>query len=127
MAKPSGYKPEFCERVIQFMSAGLSFKAFAGELGVCRATLYKWVSANPEFKKAKSIAQAKCRFHWEKLGIENLHNKEFNTTLYIAIMNNMFWFRDNPRRKAEKIPGSFQDAASDLKALADIAKGMAND
>ena len=57
--RPSLYKPEYCEAVLECGSRGLSLTAFAGEINVCRDTITEWMSVHPEFSLACKKAQAK--------------------------------------------------------------------
>jgi hypothetical protein len=50
--RPTDYKPEFCDEVIAAGQEGLSLTAFAGMIGVCRATINNWMAAHPEFLEA---------------------------------------------------------------------------
>ena len=57
--RPTLYKPEYCEAVIDFMSDGYDLTAFAGSINVCRETLYEWQNAHAEFFHAVKIAKCK--------------------------------------------------------------------
>jgi len=50
--RPSDYRPEYCDRAVEFMGKGYSVTAFAGELGQSKETLYAWVATHPEFSDA---------------------------------------------------------------------------
>ena len=65
----SKYDPDYCQQLIDHMSEGLSFKSFAGKIGVNRSTLYDWVNQHDEFSNAKDIALGFCQIYWEILGI----------------------------------------------------------
>lgn len=66
MGRPSSYNPDHCERVVEFLSDGYSLQAFAGEIGVSRSTVYKWMDEHEAFSDAVKIAQAKSALAWEK-------------------------------------------------------------
>ena len=51
------------------MSEGYSLTAFAGQIGVSRATLNLWMAANPEFMEAVSRGKAARLLQWEKIGM----------------------------------------------------------
>jgi transposase len=92
--QPTKYKPEYCERLLEHMSAGLSYESFAGEIGVSKQTIYDWEDAQKEFKEAKTIAFEKCRLWWEKAARDHLLNEEgapsLNSTIWIFNMKNRF-------------------------------------
>jgi hypothetical protein len=55
----SGFKPEFSEQVVEFMGRGYSLTAFAGEIGVSRATLDKWIAERVTFAQAVERGHAR--------------------------------------------------------------------
>ena len=63
--RPTLYRDEFADRVIQFCGHGYSLTAFAGEIGVCRATINQWCSEHREFLEAVSRAKAMRARWWE--------------------------------------------------------------
>lgn len=54
--RPTAYKPEYCEMLLQHCEEGYTFEAFAGRLRVCTQTLYNWEKEHPEFLEAKKAA-----------------------------------------------------------------------
>lgn len=67
--RPSDYKPEYCQQVIDAMRAGFSLTAFAGIIGVARSTINAWMEAHQEFSEAVSCAKAGRLLHWEEAAI----------------------------------------------------------
>jgi hypothetical protein len=66
VGRPSLYRPEFCEAVESFMADGFSLTAFAGSIGVTRATLHEWKHEHPEFFDAISRGKSKQLLWWER-------------------------------------------------------------
>jgi len=56
--RPTAYRPEYCERIVELASEGYSLAAVAGKLGVARDTLLAWTYDHPEFKEATARAKA---------------------------------------------------------------------
>lgn len=56
--QPTLYRPEYCDLVIEEMAKGYSLGAFAGTVGVSRATINVWMAQHPEFLEATSRAKA---------------------------------------------------------------------
>lgn len=73
--RPSKYKSEYCEKLIEHMAEGLSFESFAGVIGTCKQTIYGWTEKHDEFLDAKRKGTEKCRVFWEKLGIDIARGK----------------------------------------------------
>jgi hypothetical protein len=58
LGRPSEYRPEYCQLVIEQMGQGLSLTAFAGSILVARDTVYGWISAHRDFSDAVARARA---------------------------------------------------------------------
>ena len=55
--RPSEYRQEYCQLVIEKMSEGLSLTAFAGFIRVDPTTVYEWIKTHSDF----SLAVARAR------------------------------------------------------------------
>ena len=84
--------------LIDFMSKGFSFEAFAGHIGVAGQTIYTWTDKHPEFLEAKKEAFEKSRVFWESAAIEGLWNqpgeKTLNNAAWVFNMKNRFGWTD---------------------------------
>lgn len=69
VGRPSDYDPSYCDLVELKMSEGYSLTAFAGFVGVCKATIKNWAKENPQFLAAVMRAKAKRMYCWETKGI----------------------------------------------------------
>lgn len=67
--RPSGYKPEYCQLVIEHMKSGKSIAAFAAAVGVSRETIWKWGKAHPEFRNACEVAKDTAQIWFETLAL----------------------------------------------------------
>jgi hypothetical protein len=96
--RPSKYKPEYDQMLIDHMASGLSYLSFAGEIGVCEDTLFEWEKHHVSFSESKKIGFAKNRTWWEKMGnahITHVDSKfesspKLNSTVFIFNMKNRF-------------------------------------
>lgn len=90
--RPTKYKKTYCKRLITWMSKGLSFESFAGELGVARSSIYEWEKNFEEFSDAKEIGSAKSQALWEKMGIAGASGKlpGFQNGAWVFNMKNRF-------------------------------------
>jgi hypothetical protein len=61
--RPSEYRQEYCEAVIEHMSKGKSLMAFAGSIRVATDTVYEWIKRHAEFSDAVSRARS-ARVDW---------------------------------------------------------------
>ena len=78
VGRPSDYRPEYCQKIIEHCREGFSFESFAGLIGVHVDTLYEWEKVHKEFSESKKIAAAVSLYKWEKTGIEALTAPELD-------------------------------------------------
>ncbi len=88
--RPTDYKPEYCQMLIDHMAEGFSFESFAAVIKVTRSTLYEWVSAQPDFSDAKQRGFEASRLTWEQIGRDIAKKGEGNATAFIFNMKNRF-------------------------------------
>jgi transposase len=85
--RPSLYKPEYCDRVIEFGREGMSVVEMAAELGVARSTLEEaWPAAHEEFSEAFARARELSQAWWERQGRVGLTAERFNAQVYSRSM-----------------------------------------
>ena len=104
VGRPSKYKPEFCERILELAAEGAGWSEYAAEFGIDRTTLYDWAESHEEFstvlKRAKVLEQA----WWESEARLNVRHKEFNANLWGRSV--MARFRDDyTERKVTEVSG----------------------
>jgi hypothetical protein len=81
--RPTDYRPEFCERVIELGREGASLAQMGAELGVLRETLNEWAKVNPEFSVALSQAKQHSQAWWEDQGRKGIWaGKSFNAAAW---------------------------------------------
>jgi hypothetical protein len=56
--RPTLYRPEYCQRAIEFMGQGYSVTALAGHLGMSKDAIYDWINLYPDFCHAIRIGRA---------------------------------------------------------------------
>lgn len=126
MARPSSFEAKFCKLLIAHMREGFGFESFAGVIDRAPSTIYKWVKEHPDFAEAKELAESHCLLFWEKIGIDNVRNKEFNTVLWIVNMCNRFGWRQRQKDDddRDKNPGpSISMTAEQLVEITKKARG----
>lgn len=72
LGRPSKFKPEYCQMLVDHMSQGLALESFAAKINVTIKTLYLWRDAYPEFLQAFELGRAKSFAVWEKLGMQGM-------------------------------------------------------
>lgn len=84
--RPSEYRPEYCELVIEKMAEGLSLTAFAGFIRVSRDTVYEWIKRHPAFSDAVSRANP-TRVLWWELKLQRSRKGAETTASMFALKN----------------------------------------
>jgi hypothetical protein len=97
--RPTLYKPEYCDQLIEHMADGRSFESFGAKIDVSRATLYNWRETNKEFLDAFNVGQLK-HFAWmeEKARahlVEHFQGPKLNVGLFKLFMANIHGWRDS--------------------------------
>lgn len=92
VGRPTKYKEEYCQKLIDHMAEGYSFDSFAGIVDVNIDTLYEWAKVHVEFSDAKSIGTAKSMAWWERIGRMGMINEIpfFNDRIWRLNMINRF-------------------------------------
>jgi transposase len=70
--RPTKYRPEMCEQVIEWGKMGKSRVWMCSRLNIAVSTLNLWEQEIPEFSEALTCADMYSQAHWEDLGHENM-------------------------------------------------------
>lgn len=98
MARPSKYKEEMGEVVIDMMSQGCGVMEVCAELKITKDTFYRWAKEKEAFSDAFKIGRQLCQAWWERQGRINLKDKTFNHVLWFFNMKNRFYNDWNDKR-----------------------------
>lgn len=85
--RPSKYRPEFCELVIEVGSYGGWLSEMAEACDVSRNTMDTWAGAHPEFLEALTRAKQKAQAWFEIEGRKGLTADKFNSSLWSKQMS----------------------------------------
>ena len=105
--RPTKFKEEYCQMLIEHMALGFSFESFAGLISVNQDTLHEWCKVHAIFSEAKKLAFAKCQLFWEAIGMEGLWStkeRSLNTGNYVFQMKNRFKWTDRVEVAAPEDP-----------------------
>jgi len=90
IGRPTKYKPEYCQEIIEFMKQGFSKDAFAGHIGVSSQQIFRWKKKYKDFRTSIKKAEAACQEFWEELGIQMVLAGQGNAAVWIFNMKNRF-------------------------------------
>lgn len=97
--RPTSYKPEYCEQVVELGKEGKSLAQMAAHFDVARQTIDNWAADNPEFLEALNRARVHMQAKLEEMGFAGLTNKEFNAAVWKKTMEARF--RDDYTERKE--------------------------
>lgn len=80
--RPSEYRPEYCDMVIEAMSEGISLTGFAGMIRVARETVYRWMSVHREFSDAVARARGARVLWWERKLMRSRKGAETTASIF---------------------------------------------
>lgn len=83
--RPTKYKAEFCETIIELGKAGKSVMQMAAGIGVTSQTVYEWAKEKPEFSDALTRARELQQCWWEEIGQNGLFGDEKGRQLNTAL------------------------------------------
>jgi Helix-turn-helix domain of resolvase len=90
MGRPTLYKPEYCQQVIELGRQGKSPMQIAASLDVARDTLSNWAEAHPDFLAAFTRAKELSQAWFEDKGQEGLFIPGFNASLWSKQVSSRF-------------------------------------
>lgn len=129
VGRPTLYKPEYCQMLIEHMARGGSFEGFAGTIRVSSEVLYDWIERHSEFLQAKKEGFAASRVFWEQTMADQATGKiNGSSTALIFALKNRFPkdYRDRTEQKVQAYVGDIESDPERLspEQLEEIAKVM---
>jgi hypothetical protein len=82
VGRPSLYREEYCERVVEEMARGVSLTGFAGKIGVDKHSIYEWISVHSEFSHAVSRAKSARVLWWEEKLMRSKKGAETSASIF---------------------------------------------
>ena len=97
--RPTDYREEYCDKVIELAKIGYTHIQIAAEFEIAERTLYDWKNNNPKFLQALTRAKAISKANFMKKAYDNLENKDFNTNLLKLILSHNYKIDTSEIRK----------------------------
>lgn len=104
VGRPTKYKPEYCEKILELAKEGKGWVSWALACGVDRPTLYAWGDQHPEFLTALKEAKLLEQLWWEEVGRSSVHEKHFQSVIWRTSMQARFR-EDYTERKVQEVTG----------------------
>lgn len=120
MSRPTEYRPDMCEKVMEWGKLGKSRAWMAAELDVTYQTLLNWERSHAEFFDALARADAYAQAHWEDLGHDNIKDRDFNSSVWSRSMAARF---PNQWREKTAIVGDKNEAPVQITVVTGVIRG----
>ncbi len=93
--RPTKYKPEYCDKVIELGRMGCNQTQMAVNLEINEDTLYEWIKVHPDFSEALTRAREESHNWWLITGKSGLtyqtqHGPRVDYSGYNFLMQSMF-------------------------------------
>jgi transposase len=90
--RPSKYKPEMCEKLLDLMAEGKTDTQTCAMLDISHDSLARYRRQHPELAEAYNKGKLLQQAAWEALGMQIVTGqiKGANATVYIFLMSNLF-------------------------------------
>ena len=102
VGRPSLYRPEYCETVIELGKQGKSITQMAAKLDLDKATLLRWKEEKEEFNTALTRALTYSQDWWENEAQLGLKDRNFNAAIWHKSVASRF--REDYAEKREEAP-----------------------
>lgn len=91
IGRPTNYRPEYADRVIELGTLGWSKAMIAAEIaGGSYEQIDRWEKANPPFREAMVRARQLALAWFEQAGQRGIDSRDFNSNLYRIVMAGRF-------------------------------------
>jgi hypothetical protein len=88
VGRPSSYRREYCDRIIEAMASGLSAEAAAAKIGISARSLFYWQQQHPEFLQAIQEGHQRSQLWWEERAIAMAKGGAGNTQIVMLGLRN---------------------------------------
>ena len=89
-ARKYKFEPEMCDRMIEMGKLGSSKKMIFADIGITNDVAKGWEKKYPEFKDALDMALVNAQAYWEKMMLDNVNNKGFNSRMVEIAVRGQF-------------------------------------
>lgn len=90
VGRPSKYRPEYCDEIIELGKDGKSIAQMAAHFDVDKASVFRWAEEHEDFRTALARAKAHSQKWWEDQAQKNLSDRNFNAQLWLKSVASRF-------------------------------------
>jgi hypothetical protein len=86
--RPTLYRREMCDRLVEAMAKGLTAKAAATKIGISARSLFNWQKEHPEFLQAIQEGRQRSQLWWEERALAMANGESGNTQIVMLGLRN---------------------------------------
>lgn len=90
IGRPSKYRPEYCDEIIDLGKDGKSIAQMAAHFDVDKASVFRWAEEHEDFRTAFARAKTHSQKWWEDQAQKNLSDRNFNAQLWLKSVASRF-------------------------------------
>lgn len=117
------FKPEMCERIIELGKEGASQKMMFANIGINKNTADAWKKNHPEFADALDTAVTHSQAYWEKMILDNVNNRGFNSRIAEIALRGQFQ-ADYRETRDIKLDAKVETKVDFNKEIADLLSAL---
>ena len=86
--RPTLYRREMCDRLVEAMADGLTAEAAAARIGISARSLFYWQQQHPEFLQAIQEGRQRSQLWWEERALAMANGESGNTQIVVLGLQN---------------------------------------
>jgi hypothetical protein len=86
--RPTLYRREMCDRLVEAMAGGLTAEAAAARIGISARSLFYWQQQHPEFLQAIQEGRQRSQLWWEERALAMANGEAGNTQIVMLGLRN---------------------------------------
>jgi hypothetical protein len=86
--RPTLYRREMCDRLVEAMANGLTAEAAAARIGISARSLFNWQKQHPEFLQAIQEGRQRSQLWWEERALAMASGEAGNTQIVMLGLRN---------------------------------------
>jgi hypothetical protein len=107
IGRPTKYKPEYCNDVVEWGKLGKSKAWICAELEIVDQTHRNWCDVYPDFLEAMKLAELKSQQWWEDCGQNATDGRPFNSPVWVKNVSSRFKdYREKTENTLQNADGS---------------------
>ena len=86
--RPTLYRREMCDRLVEAMAGGLTAEAAAARIGISARSLFYWQKEHAEFLQAIQEGRQRSQLWWEERALAMANGESGNTQIVVLGLRN---------------------------------------